>query len=70
MGSLTDYAELELLDHIFENGAYTPVATIYMALFTDDPTDTGSTANEASGNGYARVCSEGSVFDAKEVLWR
>ena len=55
MGSLTDYAELELLDHIFENGAYTPVATIYMALFTDDPTDTGSTANEASGNGYART---------------
>lgn len=57
MGSLTDYAELELLDHIF-NAAYSPATTIYLALATADPTDaaTGASFNEvADANGYART---------------
>lgn len=56
MGSLSDYAELELLDHVF-NAAYSPVATIYLALCTADPTDagTGASMNEVTNsNGYAR----------------
>ncbi len=40
MGSLSDYAENELLDHLF-NAAYSPVATVYLALCTADPTDAG-----------------------------
>lgn len=55
MGSLTNFAELELLDHIFGNGAYTPASTIYLGLLTADATETGSVAGEPSGNGYARV---------------
>jgi hypothetical protein len=56
MGSLSDYAENALLQHIF-NTAYTSVATIYVALCTADPTDvaTGASMSEvANANGYTR----------------
>lgn len=47
MGSLTNYAEVELLDHVF-NAAYSAAATIYLCLCTADPTDaaTGASMNE------------------------
>jgi hypothetical protein len=57
MGSLSDFAENELLDH-FANAAYTAPTTIYMALCTADPTDagTGASMNEtADANAYART---------------
>lgn len=57
MGSLSDYAELELLDHVC-NAAYSPVATVYLALCTADPTDagTGASMNECANSGnYART---------------
>jgi len=57
MGSLTDYAELELLDHVC-NVAYTPAATIYLGLSTADPTDaaTGASCSECADSGsYART---------------
>ena len=56
MGSLSDYAEGVLLDHVF-NVAYTHVATVYLALCTANPTDagTGASCNEcANANGYSR----------------
>lgn len=55
MGSLTNYAELEMLDHVFGNGVYTPAATVYLGLLTSDGGETGSVAGEPSGNGYART---------------
>jgi hypothetical protein len=60
MGSLSDYSELELLDHVF-NAAYSPAADIYVGFSTADPTDVGSGLAEPSGNNYAR---EVIVFDA------
>lgn len=57
MGSLSDYAELELLDHSLGT-AYTAASTIYLALCTADPTDaaTGASMNEAANSGsYART---------------
>lgn len=56
MGSITNYLENELLDHVF-NAAYTPASTIYLALATADPTDsaTGASMNEVANTGaYAR----------------
>jgi len=53
MGSLTDFSELELLDHIF-NASYTPAATVYLGLSTADPTDDASGLDEPVGNGYVR----------------
>jgi hypothetical protein len=57
LGSLSDYAETALLQHIF-NVAYTSVATVYVALSTGTLTDTstGASMSEvANANGYART---------------
>jgi len=57
MGSLSNYLELELLDHVLNNAAYSPAATLYLALCTADPTDagTGASMNEcANSGGYTR----------------
>jgi hypothetical protein len=57
MGSLSDYSENALLNHIF-NTAYTSVATVYVALSTATLTDTatGASMSEvANANGYART---------------
>jgi len=53
MGSIADFLENELLDHVC-NAAYTPPATVYLGLSTADPLDTGAGLAEPSGNGYVR----------------
>ncbi len=58
MGSLTDYAENAALKHLVLEAAYTPVATLYLALCTADPTDaaTGASMSEVANSGaYART---------------
>lgn len=57
MGSLADFLENKLLDHVC-NTAFTPAATIFVALCTADPTDAGTGASMsevANANGYART---------------
>lgn len=54
MGSFSDFLELELLDHVLGNAAYTAPATVYVALYTVTPSDTGG-GTEVSGGSYARV---------------
>ena len=63
MGSFADYWEDEVLDHLFGKGSYSP-PTIYVGLSTADPTDDASGLAEPSGNGYARVETAGSDWDA------
>lgn len=53
MGSLSDYAENELIDHVFV-ASYTSVATVYVGLSTADPLDDASGLAEPSGDNYAR----------------
>lgn len=53
-GSFSDFLELELLDHVFGNAAYSAPATLHVALFTAAPSDTGG-GTEVSGNAYARA---------------
>lgn len=53
-GSKSDFLENELLDHVLGNAAYTAPATVYVALFTVTPSDSGG-GTEASGGSYARV---------------
>lgn len=58
MGSLTDFAENAMLKHLSTEAAYTPAATVYLALATADPTDaaTGASMNEVANSGsYART---------------
>jgi len=55
MGSLCNFAENEVLDHILKVGSYSPPATVYLALFTSDPGEAGSVAGEATYTGYERA---------------
>jgi hypothetical protein len=63
MGGFSDYWENKILDHIFGKGSYTP-PTIYVGLSTADPTDSGSGLDEPSGNGYTRVQTSASHWNA------
>lgn len=68
MGSITDLLEDALLDHILENTAYTPVATLYMSLHTSSPGETGSVAAEVAGNGYARTAIAFSAAGTRQCI--
>lgn len=53
-GSFSDYLEDKLLRHTFVNTAFTSPTTIYIALYTAAPSDTGG-GTEVSGSAYART---------------
>ena len=54
MTAISDFLENELLDHVLKNAAYTAVATVYAALFTDATSDAGGGTEVATGS-YART---------------
>jgi hypothetical protein len=56
MAAISDYLENKLLDHVLKDGSatFTEPTVVKLALFTQSPTDTGSTTNEVSGGSYAR----------------
>jgi len=53
MAEFSDFMENKIIDHMLRNQAYTPPATVYVALYTTDPTD-ADTGTEVSGGSYAR----------------
>ena len=53
-GSKSDYLENKVLDHVVGATAYTAPGTLYFALFTVAPSDTGG-GTEVTGGSYARV---------------
>lgn len=55
MGSLSDYVEKKLLDHILQTASWNQPTNLYVGLSTADPLDDASGIAEPSGNGYARV---------------
>lgn len=56
MSALSDYLENKLLDHLLRNTAYAQPATLYFALFTADPGESGVTGELTIGTGaYARA---------------
>lgn len=59
MANLTDGYEKELVDGLTGVTPLTTPTTVYLALFTADPTETGSVVNEVSGTSYARVALTG-----------
>ena len=52
--ALTNYAENKIVDAVLRGQALGAPATLYLALFTAAPTDTGG-GTEVSGGSYARV---------------
>jgi len=54
MAAMSDYLELQIINHLLRTGTFGKPAGIHFALFTSDPTDAASGA-EVSGGSYARV---------------
>ena len=53
MAEMSNYLENALVNATLRNTSYTSPTTIFVALYTTDPTD-ADTGTEVSGNGYAR----------------
>lgn len=53
MAEMSNYLENALINATLRNTSYTSPATVYLALYTSDPTD-ADTGTECSGSGYAR----------------
>jgi len=66
MGNISTYWANEILDHLFGKGAYTP-PTIYVALSTSEPTDTGTNVTEPAGGAYARKATAAADWNASSV---
>ena len=53
MAEMSNYLENALVNATLRNTSYTSPTTVFVALYTTDPTD-ADTGTEVSGNGYAR----------------
>ena len=53
MAEFSNFFENKIIDHMLRAVAFTPPATIYLALYTVAPTDAGG-GTEVSGGAYAR----------------
>jgi hypothetical protein len=53
MAAFSNYLENALINGTLRATSYTAPTTVYVGLFTSDPTDAGS-GTEVSGNAYAR----------------
>ena len=54
MSQASDYLENQLVDHLFRGATFAKPTTIYFALYTAAPSDSGG-GTEVSGGSYARV---------------
>jgi hypothetical protein len=55
VAGFVDTVEQSLLNHFLTDPAYTPPATMYLALSSTTPTEAGGNFTEPSGGAYARV---------------
>lgn len=54
MAAMSNYLENALVNATLRNTSYTTPTTVYVGLYTTDPTD-ANTGTEVSGGSYARV---------------
>ena len=55
MTAFTNYAETQIINHIFRTASFTKPTTLNLALFTAVGDGEAATVTELTGNGYARV---------------
>lgn len=67
MPSLSAYLENALLNHVLGGSSYTKPSALYVALFTSDPTESGTAGTEVSGGGYARKTATFSTSTAGSI---
>ena len=63
MPAFSNDTENKIVEHFLRGSAQTSPTTVYLALFTSDPTDAGS-GNECSFADYARQVSTWSAFSS------
>lgn len=74
MSAMSDYLENALINATLRGQAWTAPTTVYLALFTSDPTD-AKTGTEVSGGAYARQAvtfaapTNGASATAADVLY-
>ena len=61
--SFSDYLENKLLDHMLNDGTYTPPTNVFVALYTATPNDAGG-GTEVAGGSYARQSTAGADWNA------
>jgi hypothetical protein len=61
-GSLTNYAEAKILDHVVGKTSFT-MPSVWVALFTAAPSDAGG-GTECTGGSYARKSTDGADWAA------
>lgn len=70
--SISNYAELKILDHTTGRAAWTAPTTVYLKLHTDDPGEDG-TANAATETSRQSVswsaAASGSIGSSATVSW-
>ena len=54
MSAMNDYLENKLIDFVFRGQTFVPPTTVYVSLFTANPSDVGG-GTEVTGGAYARV---------------
>ena len=54
MAEFSNFLENALINAVLRNTSYTSPTTVYVGLFTDDPTD-ADTGTEVTGGSYART---------------
>jgi hypothetical protein len=54
MTAKTDYLESALVNHVLRNTEYVRPASVWVALLTSSPGETGTMTSELSGDAYAR----------------
>lgn len=55
MASFGDYLEAKVLDAIFGQTALPAIGTVYIALYTANPSEANASGTEVTGGSYARV---------------
>jgi hypothetical protein len=55
MAEFSNYLENAIINAVLRNTSYTSPTTVYVSLWTSDPTDTGTAGTEVSGGSYART---------------
>jgi hypothetical protein len=74
MSQMSNFLENKLVDHVLRNVAYTPPTTVYVALYTSNPTD-ADTGTEVSGGGYVRQAvtftapSDGATSNSADIVF-
>ena len=74
MAQMSDYLEDQLMGHVFKNTTFPTPGSVYVALYSVDPTDADN-GTELTGGGYARkeitfgAVSNGTASNSADVLF-